>query len=192
MLDQPGKEKAKAKSAAPALDFQQHLKALEAAGLVTRIDRPIDKDTELHPLVRWQFQGGLPEHERRAFLFTHVIDGNGRRYDMPVAVGALAASPQIYAVGMGKPVEAIETARTQLLPVCCWTSAMIVVPSSWVTRSAPKIVGSFPSGNWTSSTGPMIWTIWPVVFSFVFVAVAICLTPSRALRRPMRSRAFPS
>ena len=52
MLDQPGKEKAKAKSAAPALDFQQHLKALEAAGLVTRIDRPIDKDTELHTLMQ--------------------------------------------------------------------------------------------------------------------------------------------
>ena len=63
---------------------------LEAAGLLVRIDRPIDKDTELHPLVRWQFQGGLAEDERRAFLFTNVIDGSGRRYDMPVAVGALA------------------------------------------------------------------------------------------------------
>src|SRR5207253_10747072 len=34
----------------------------------------------------------------------------GRRYDVPVAVGALAASPQIYAVGMGRPVEEIEAA----------------------------------------------------------------------------------
>ena len=34
----------------------------------------------------------------------------GRRYDIPVAVGALAASPQIYAVGMGRPVEEIEAA----------------------------------------------------------------------------------
>ena len=45
----------------PPLDFQQHLAALEAQGLVTRIDRPINKDTELHPLVRWQFQGGPPK-----------------------------------------------------------------------------------------------------------------------------------
>ena len=107
MLDQPDKRRPAEGSAGPALDFQEHLKRLEAQGLVTRIDRPIDKDTELHPLVRWQFQGGLPEASRRAFLFTNVVDGRGRRYDMPVAVGALSASPQIYAVGMGRPVEEI-------------------------------------------------------------------------------------
>jgi len=93
----------------PPLDFQLHLSALEAQGLVTRIDRPINKDTELHPLVRWQFQGGLAEDQRRAFLFTHVVDSAGRRYDMPVAVGALGASPRIYSIGMGRPVDAIET-----------------------------------------------------------------------------------
>ena len=105
MLDQP--DQRQTKSAGPALDFQQHLAALDAAGLVVRIDRPIDKDSELHPLVRWQFQGGLPEDKRRAFVFTNVVDGSGRRYDMPVVVGALAASPQIYSIGMGKPVEDI-------------------------------------------------------------------------------------
>src|SRR6516164_6531838 len=85
----------------PPLDFQEHLARLEAQGLVTRIDRPINKDTELHPLVRWQFQGGLSEPQRRAFLFTNVVDASGRRYDIPVAVGALGASPQIYSIGMG-------------------------------------------------------------------------------------------
>jgi UbiD family decarboxylase len=94
----------------PPLDFQEHLAALEAQGLLVRIERPINKDTELHPLVRWQFQGGLPEDERRAFLFTNVIDGSGRRYDIPVAVGALAASPAIYAVGVGRPVDEIGAA----------------------------------------------------------------------------------
>jgi UbiD family decarboxylase len=97
-------------AAGPPLDFQSHLAALEAQGLLVRIDRPINKDTELHPLVRWQFQGGLAEDQRRAFLFTNVIDSSGRRYDIPVAVGALAASPPIYAVGMGRVVEEIEAA----------------------------------------------------------------------------------
>ena len=60
-------------------DFQQHLAALEKAGLLVRIDKPINKDTELQPLVRWQFVGGVPESERRAFLFTNVVDGKGRR-----------------------------------------------------------------------------------------------------------------
>jgi len=107
MLDKPGAEKATSKSAAPPLDFQEHLARLQAQGLVVTIDRPINKDTELHPLARWQFQGGLDEDERRAFLFTNVVDGAGRRYDMPVAIGALAASARIYAVGMGCPVAEI-------------------------------------------------------------------------------------
>src|SRR5437773_4292878 len=101
---------ARTPAAGPPLDFQSHLAALEAQGLHVRVDRPMNKDTELHPLVRWQFQGGLREDQRRAFLFTNVIDSSGRRYDIPVAVGALAASPQIYAVGMGRPVEEIEAA----------------------------------------------------------------------------------
>ena len=91
----------------PNLDFQDHLAALDKAGLLVRIDRPINKDTELHPLVRWQFVGGLAEDARRAFLFTNVVDGSGKRYDIPVAVGALAASPRIYALGMGRAVEEI-------------------------------------------------------------------------------------
>jgi 4-hydroxy-3-polyprenylbenzoate decarboxylase len=88
-------------------DFQAHLATLRDRGLLRTIDRPINKDTELHPLVRWQFQGGLAESERKAFLFTNVVDGAGRRYDIPVAVGALAASAEIYALGMGVAVDGI-------------------------------------------------------------------------------------
>jgi UbiD family decarboxylase len=95
-------------NAGPPRDFQAHLAALEARGLLVRVERPIDKDSELHPLVRWQFQ--LAENQRRAFLFTNVADSCGRRYGIPVAVGALSASAQIYAVGMGRPVEEIEAA----------------------------------------------------------------------------------
>ena len=107
MQDQPDPQRGRTKSSGPPLDFQEHLARLEAEGLLVRIERAIDKDTELHPLVRWQFQGGLREDERRAFLFTNVVDGRGRRYDTPVAVGALAANARIYAVGMGRPVEQI-------------------------------------------------------------------------------------
>jgi 4-hydroxy-3-polyprenylbenzoate decarboxylase len=89
------------------LDFQEHLALLESQGLLVRVTRAINKDTELQPLVRWQFVGGIAEDDRRAFLFTNVVDSKGRRYDMPVALGALAASPRIYAVGMGQPVERI-------------------------------------------------------------------------------------
>jgi 4-hydroxy-3-polyprenylbenzoate decarboxylase len=93
-----------ATSGAPS-DFQEHLANLEKAGLVMRIDKPVCKDTEIHPLVRWQFLGGYPEAERRAFVFTNVHGAKGEKYDIPVVVGALAASEQIYAMGMGVPVE---------------------------------------------------------------------------------------
>ena len=90
-------------------DMQDHLAALDAAGLLTTIAAPIDKDSELSPLVRWQFRGGIPEAERKAFLFTNVKGGDGRVFDIPVAVGALAGNAAIYAIGMGPrwPVSAI-------------------------------------------------------------------------------------
>src|SRR5712692_10178397 len=114
------------KSRAPA-DFQEHLANLEAAGLLVRVDREVNKDTELHPLVRWQFQGGLDEDQRRAFLFTNVVGADGRRFDMPVAVGALSASARIYALGMGCSVDDIGRA---------WTAA-IGHPIPAVTVASP-------------------------------------------------------
>jgi UbiD family decarboxylase len=80
--------------------LHDHLRRLEKDGKLVRITREIDKDTELHPLVRWQFRG-LGESERKAFLFENVVDSRGRRYDIPVVVGALAASRDIYAMGIG-------------------------------------------------------------------------------------------
>jgi UbiD family decarboxylase len=94
----------------PRLDLQEHITDLEARGLLTRIDHPVDKDSELHPLVRLQFIGGIPEAERKAFLFTNVVDGSGRHYDIPVVVGAIAASAEIYSLGMRRPVEEIGAA----------------------------------------------------------------------------------
>jgi UbiD family decarboxylase len=89
-------------------DLHEHLDRLRARGLLLTIDRPIDKDAELHPLVRWQFVGGMEEDDRRAFLFTNITDGLGRKYSMPVVVGAIAANRAIYSIGMGVPLEEIQ------------------------------------------------------------------------------------
>ena len=86
-------------------DLHEHIAELEAKGLLVTVDRRIDKDSELHALVRWQFVGGHGEPERKAFLFTNIVDGRGRKYDMPVVVGAIAANRAIYSVGMGAPLE---------------------------------------------------------------------------------------
>ena len=92
----------------PYNDLHQHIDALREKGLLLEIDQPIDKDSEMHPLVRWQFVGGLAEADRKAFLFTNVVNAKGRKYDIPVLVGGLAANRAIYGVGMGCPVDDIQ------------------------------------------------------------------------------------
>ncbi len=80
-------------------ELREHIKALEANNKLVRIKREINKDTELMPLVRWQFRG-LPEEERKAFLFENVVDASGKRYNIPVLVASHAASREVYAIGM--------------------------------------------------------------------------------------------
>src|SRR5438552_15980122 len=109
-------------------DLHEHLKTLEAAGLLVRVDRPINKDTEMHPLVRWQFRGGIAEKDRKAFLFTNVIDSKGRKYDIPVVVGALAANREIYRLGMGCDLERINET---------WSRALANPIEPRVVRDAP-------------------------------------------------------
>lgn len=88
-------------------DLRRHIAALDKSGLLVRVKREINKDTEIHPLVRWQYRGGIPEEERKAFLFENVVDNRGRKYPgQSVAVGVHAASKYVYAIGLGcKPDE---------------------------------------------------------------------------------------
>jgi UbiD family decarboxylase len=80
-------------------DLREYIEELEGRKLLWRIKTPINKETELMPLVRWQFRG-LEEEQRRAFLFENVTSLNGRRYEIPVLVGALGSSTEIYTAAM--------------------------------------------------------------------------------------------
>lgn len=90
-----------------AKDMQEMLAELKRRGLLREIDAAVNKDTTMHPLVRWQYCGGIPEDERKGFLFTNVVDGKGGTYDIDVAVGVMAGNPDIYSVGMGVPIDHI-------------------------------------------------------------------------------------
>lgn len=83
----------------PYEDLREFLSVLEDAGKLIRITHEVNKDTELHPLVRLQFRG-LPDDRRKAFLFENVIDSKGRRYDGSVLVGGLSGSTDIYCLGL--------------------------------------------------------------------------------------------
>ena len=67
----------------------------------------IIRSTRTPSCIRWcacNSSAAFRRRERRAFLFTNVVDGSGRRYDMPVVVGAIAASAEIYSLGMRRAV----------------------------------------------------------------------------------------
>src|SRR5688572_24176653 len=89
-------------------DLHEHLEVLRSEGLLLTIDTRVDKDSELHPLVRWQYVGGIEEHERKAFLFTNVVDALGRKYRFPVVVGAYAGNRRIYCLGMNATPEEVQ------------------------------------------------------------------------------------
>ena len=118
-------------------DLHEHLETLRRLGLLLTVDRRIDKDAELHPLVRWQFVGGMAESARKAFLFTNIVDGRGRKYAMPVVVGALAANRAVYSAGMGAPVEEIQAK---------WDRAIANPVPPRMVEQAPDIAGG-PFGN---------------------------------------------
>jgi 4-hydroxy-3-polyprenylbenzoate decarboxylase len=110
------------------LDLHEHVLALAREGLLYVVDDPINKDTEMHPLVRWQFRGGIPEQERKAFLFTKPTDSKGRRYDAAVLVAGLAANRDVYRVGFGKPLDKIGDT---------WLAAMAAPIAPRIVENAP-------------------------------------------------------
>ena len=79
--------------------LREYLEALDKAGELITITTPINKDTQLAPLVRLQFRG-LPEEQRKGFLFTNVFDSRGKKYDIPVAMGVLGASTKVVALSL--------------------------------------------------------------------------------------------
>lgn len=101
-------------------DLHDQLSALDEAGLLLKVDIPINKDTELHPLMRWQFCGGISDADRKALMFTNVIDSNGKKYEIPVVIGAMGGSRRIYEIGIGLPVDGIgavwQRAMNNLIP----------------------------------------------------------------------------
>jgi UbiD family decarboxylase len=109
-------------------DLREHLAALAEADLLHVVDRPVDKDAEMHPLVRWQFRGAIPESERKAFLFTRPTDGNGRAYQGAVLIGGLAANRAIYRIGFGRELDEVGAA---------WSAAI-------ATPTVPRAVTNSP------------------------------------------------
>ncbi len=84
----------------PYFDLHQHLKNLEEHGLLRRVTQA-DQQRHGAASVGALAVSRLSEEDRKAWLFENVTDAKGKRYTMPVVVGALAGKPEIYYLGMG-------------------------------------------------------------------------------------------
>jgi UbiD family decarboxylase len=80
-------------------DLREYIDFLDEQGKLIRVTETLNKDTEIHPLMRLQFRG-LPASERKGWLFENVTDSRGRKFDFPVATCVMAPSRDIYALGM--------------------------------------------------------------------------------------------
>jgi UbiD family decarboxylase len=117
-------------------DLRDFISLLEESGNLHRISSRIEKNTELMPLVRWQYQG-LPDSQRKAFLFENVTDPQGRNYECSVAVGVLGASREIYKMALGMAGGADSGGVAE-----CWNHALShpISPRSAKTGPVKEII----------------------------------------------------
>ncbi len=93
-------------------NLREYLAALEAAGKLHRVTRPVDKDWEISAVARRVFQR-IPPGQRPALFFENV-----QGQHLPVLVGGLGASRQVYAKALGVEERDIfnSWAQAQLAP----------------------------------------------------------------------------
>ncbi len=84
----------------PYTDLRDYLDELSRRDLLYIVEEPINKDTEIVPLVRLQFRG-LPDQSRKAFWFKNVTDSRGKNFNATVTLGSLGCSRAVYAAALG-------------------------------------------------------------------------------------------
>ena len=67
--------------------LREYLQALDKVGKLVTIKSPMNKDTQLAPLLYLQ-ERGLPPEQHKVF-FTNVFDSRGNKYNIPVVYVAL-------------------------------------------------------------------------------------------------------
>ncbi len=141
-------------------DLRHYLAALDAAGKLRRIRRPVDPDWELAAVVRRVFER-YPDATRPALLFEQVGDGA-----MPVVVGILGASRSIYALAMETSVAdiAAKWVRAQAAPLPPREVAAGLCQEVVLTGEAIDL-RRLPAGTWTVEADPGPYLTAPCVVS---------------------------
>src|SRR5919198_1148524 len=108
-------------------DLREYLDTLERSGKLFRVRKEVDNEWEIAAVTRRVFQR-IPEQDRPGLLFERV-----KGFDMPVTVGILGASREVYAMALQCKVEDVSTgpvkqnrligerADVSRLPASIWT-----------------------------------------------------------------------
>jgi len=137
----------------PPQDLREHISNLEKLGLLHHVKVAVDKDWELSCVAR-QIWLQLPEHRRYALMFDNV-----KGYDIPVAVGAIAASRIIYAVGLGTTPDKIIGRWVKALSSPIEPSVVSDGPVRENVLVGEEVdLGKFPNPIWTPTkdAGPYL------------------------------------
>ena len=122
-------------------DLHEHVLALAREGLLVIVDEPINKDTEMHPLVRWQYRGGIAgaASARRSCSRSRPTPRAAATI-FPSWSPGLAANRDVYRVGFGKPLENIGAAWVNAIanPIAPRIVDERAVPGSRVDRQRSR------------------------------------------------------
>ncbi len=94
-------------------DLREYLHALEANGLLHRVNKEVDRDWEIAAVARVLFQR-VPSQRRPAIMFENV-----KGFEIPVVAGVLGASRAVYALALQTEIDLISRrlAEAQRQPV---------------------------------------------------------------------------
>jgi len=134
-------------------DFRAYLSALEERGLLSKVDRRVEKDWEIAAVCRVNFQS-VPDAERTALMFTN-IEG----FDVPLVAGALGGSEAIYAAALEVPVHQTLEKWTRGIQAPVKPKLVELGPCQENVLLGDQIdLGLFPHSIWTvgEDAGPYI------------------------------------
>ena len=88
--------------------FTITLKPCASLGLLHEIEAPVNTRTlSSSPWCGGSFAAVSLNQSAKPSSFNNVTDSRGNKYEIPLVVGALATTPEIYGIGMGVPVSDI-------------------------------------------------------------------------------------
>ena len=141
-------------------DLREYLKALEERDKLHRITAEVEKDWEIAAVCRRVFQKLAPER-RPVLLFERI-----RGFNIPLLVGSLGASPEVYAIALQDRVENIherweQAQRHPIKPVRVSTGPC----KENILRGNDADLTLFPVPIWTVGEDPGPYLTAPCVVS---------------------------